>query len=220
MGDVLSLIERAQEGIDEAKAAEMQRKLLEAEFDLEDFLEQLQRIRNMGPLQQILELIPGLGSAMRQAQAQVDDKDLLRIQAMIQSMTAQERQQPDIIKGRRVTRIARGSGMQESDVTALLKQFREMKKMMQQLGVMGKGGGKKGGFPGLGALGNLGKLGDLEALMGGGGMPALPRPSTPAPRQPSGLPTAPPPANLSQMRHAAKKKEKAAKTQAGGKRKR
>ena len=108
--------------------------------------------------------------------------------------------------------------MQENDVTELLKQFREMQKMMQQLGMMGKGGGKgRGGFPGLGALGNLGKMGDLEALMGGG-MPALPRPSTPMPRQPSGLPTAPPPANLSQMRHAAKKKEKAARSQAGGKR--
>jgi len=215
MGDVLSLIERAQEGIDEAKALEMQRKLLEAEFNLEDFLEQLQRLRNMGPLQQILELIPGLGSAMRQAQAQVDEKDLVRIEAMIQSMTVQERRQPDIITGRRVVRIARGSGMQEADVHELLKRFREMKRMMQQLGVMGKGGGRRGGFPGLGALGNLGKLGDLEALMGGG-MPPAPRPAQRGPRPPSGLPTAPPPVNLSQLRHAAKKKQKAVKSQHGG----
>lgn len=220
MGDVLSLIEKAQEGIDEAQAEEMQRKLMEAEFTLEDFLDHLQRLRNMGPLQQIMEMIPGLGSAMRQAQAQVDDKDLLKIQAMIQSMTVQERRQPAIIKGRRITRIARGSGMQEADVNALLKQFREMQKMMGQFGQMMKGGGRgRGGLPGLGALKNLGALGDLEALLGGG-MPDMPLPRATAgarrEREPSGLPTAPPPSNLSQARHQAKKKQKAAKSQHGG----
>jgi signal recognition particle subunit SRP54 len=216
MGDVLSLIEKAQEGINEEQAAEMQRKMLEAEFNLEDFLDQLKRIRNMGPLQGILEMIPGLGSAMRQAQAQVSDHDLLRIQAMIQSMTVQERQQPTIIKGRRITRIARGSGAQEADVTALLQQFREMQKMMKQLGGMAKGGRKGGGFPGLGGLGNLGKLGDLEALLGGGGMPPPRLPGGSSPRVHSDLPTAPPPPNLSQLRHQAKKKAKAARSQHGG----
>lgn len=217
MGDVLSLIERAQSSISEAEAAEMQRKLLEAEFTLEDFLDQLQRLRNMGPLQGLLEMIPGLGSAMREAQAQVDEKDLLRIEAMIQSMTVAERRQPDIIKGRRITRIARGSGMLDSDVQDLLKQFREMKKMMQQMGLMGKGGKRgRGGLPNLGALGNLG---NLDALLGGG-MPALPRASTSGPRPRSDLPTAPPPPNLSQMQHAAKKKEKAARQQGSGKKRR
>jgi signal recognition particle subunit SRP54 len=155
-------------------------------------------------------MIPGVGSAMRQAQAQVDDKDLVRIQAMIQSMTMQERQQPSLIKGRRIGRIARGSGMQESDVHQLLSQFRQMQQMMKQLGALSKGGRGRG-LPGLGGLGNIGKLlgGDLSALGGPGGalgglQPPLPRGS--APRQPSGLPTAPPVANLSQARHQAKKK--------------
>jgi signal recognition particle subunit SRP54 len=221
MGDMLSLIERAQQDIDQTKAEEMQRKLLEAEFTLEDFLEQLQRIRNMGPLQQILEMIPGLGAELRRAQAQVDDKDLVRIQAMIQSMTVQERQQPSIIKGRRITRIARGSGMQEKDVLDLLQQFRQMQQMMKQMGTMAKGGGKRG-LPGLGALGKLGQMGDLESLLGGGGLGGglPPRPSGPTKREPSGLPTAPPPINLSQARHQAKKREKAARpAQGGGKRK-
>ena len=218
MGDMLSLIEKAQVDIDEAKAEEMQRKLLEDEFNLEDFLEHLQRLRNMGPLQQIMEMIPGLGSAMRQAQANIDEKDLTRIEAMIQSMTVQERRQPSVIKGRRITRIARGSGMQESDVHALLKQFREMQKMMTQMSQMMKGGGKRGGFPGLGALRNLGALGDLEALLGGE-MPNMPLPRGDGgqrERTPSGLPTAPPPVNLSQARHKMKKQQKAAKSQHGG----
>jgi hypothetical protein len=154
---------------------------------------------------------------MRQAQAQVDDKDLVKIEAMIQSMTKEERKRPSIITGRRIPRIARGSGMQESDVTALLKQFREMQKMMAQFSGMMKGGGRgRGGLPGLGALRNLAGMGDLDALFGGG-MPALPPTSgQPRERTPSGLPTAPPPVNLSQARHHAKKKQKAARSQHGG----
>lgn len=212
MGDILSLIEKAQQDVDEKQAEEMQRKLLEAEFNLEDFLDQLQRIRNMGPLQQLLEMIPGVGAAMRQANARIDDKDIVKIEAMIQSMTVQERQQPSIIKGRRITRIARGSGMRDTDVHELLNRFRDMQKMMKQLGGMTKGGGKgRGGFPGLGGLGNLAKLGDLSSLLGddsplGGLNPPVPR--GPTPRVPSGLPTAPPPTNLSQARHQAKKKAK------------
>jgi signal recognition particle subunit SRP54 len=164
MGDVLSLIERAQEQSTEEDREALEAKLMEGQFDLEDFLSQLQSLKNMGPLNQLLELIPGIGSAMRQNDVQIDDGELKHIEAIIQSMTPHERRNPDLIRKSRRDRIARGSGMEPDDVTALLKQFREMQKMMSQFGMMG-GGGKKGKKSMMSRMpGGLGQLGDMRDM--------------------------------------------------------
>jgi signal recognition particle subunit SRP54 len=114
--------------------------MIKGQFNLEDFLEQLQKIKNMGPLSQLLEMIPGLGSQLRQAKAQVSDDDYKQIEAIISSMTVAERRNPHIIDGRRRRRIARGSGTTREEVSQLLKQFNEMQKMMSQFGSMAKKG--------------------------------------------------------------------------------
>jgi signal recognition particle subunit SRP54 len=127
----------------------------------------------MGPLSQLLELIPGVGSAMRQSDVQIDDGELKHIEAIIQSMTAEERRRPDLIRKSRRDRIARGSGTQPEDVNALLKQFREMQKMMSQFGMMG-GGGKKGKKSMLskmpGGLGQIGNMRDMAKQMQAAGI--------------------------------------------------
>ncbi|MEJ7653395.1 MAG: signal recognition particle protein [Chloroflexia bacterium] len=138
LGDMLSLIERAQATFDEGQAKELERKMRTATFSLEDFYNQLQQIKSMGPLSQLLEMLPGMGSAMRGQDVKVDDRELARIEAMIQSMTPHERQNPDVIRGSRRRRIARGSGTTVSDVNALLSQFSQMQKMMKQM-TSGKG---------------------------------------------------------------------------------
>ena len=138
MGDVLTLIERAEAVFDEEQAERMERKLREASFDLEDFLEQLQQIRTMGPLSQILNLVPGLGKLAQGVSPEVTDQQFKHIEAMILSMTPEERRNPRIIKGSRRRRIAGGSGTTVQEVNALLKQFRQMQRMMKQLG-KGKG---------------------------------------------------------------------------------
>jgi signal recognition particle subunit SRP54 len=140
MGDVVSLIERAQEQTTEEDTKKLQDRMIKGQFNLEDFLEQLQKIKNMGPLSQLLEMIPGLGSQMRQAKAQVSDDDYKQIEAIISSMTTSERRNPHIIDGRRRRRIARGSGTSREEVSQLLKQFNEMQKMMSQFGSMAKKG--------------------------------------------------------------------------------
>jgi signal recognition particle subunit SRP54 len=140
MGDVVSLIERAQEQTTEEDSKKLQDRMIKGQFNLEDFLEQLQKIKSMGPLSQILEMIPGLGSQMRQAKAQVSDDDYKQIEAIINSMTTSERRNPHIIDGRRRRRIARGSGTSREEVSQLLKQFNEMQKMMSQFGSMAKKG--------------------------------------------------------------------------------
>jgi signal recognition particle subunit SRP54 len=147
MGDVLSLIEKAQEGVDEKQAAAMEARLRRAEFTFEDFLEQMKQIRKMGSLSSIIGMLPGVPGIKQLKNAQVDDKQLDRIEAMIFSMTPQERRHPDIIDGSRRQRIARGSGTHVQDINQLLKQFREMQKMMKQLA-----GAKPGrmGLPGIG----------------------------------------------------------------------
>jgi signal recognition particle subunit SRP54 len=132
MGDVLSLIEKAEEAIDEKQAAEMEAKLRRAEFTFEDFLEQMKQVRKLGPLSNILGMLPGVAGMKQLKNVQVDDKALDRIEAMIFSMTPQERRHPDLIDGPRRQRIARGSGTQARDVNQLLKQFREMQKMLRQ----------------------------------------------------------------------------------------
>jgi signal recognition particle subunit SRP54 len=138
MGDVLTLIERAQEGFDQKQAQEMARKLQRNAFTLEDFLAQMQQLKNMGPIGGLLELIPGMGGAAKEAQQAVDRGDMKRVEAIIQSMTTEERREPDILSASRKRRVARGSGTSLQDVNRLLKQFTEMQKMMRQLS--GSGG--------------------------------------------------------------------------------
>lgn len=133
MGDVLTLIERAEQGLDQEKAAEMEKRLRKSRFTFEDFLEQLDQVRNMGSLQSILGMIPGMSSG-KLKDMNVDDKDFDRIQAMILSMTPEERRHPELIDGSRRRRIAAGAGTNKQAVNQLLKQFKQMQKMMKQLG--------------------------------------------------------------------------------------
>jgi len=134
MGDVLTLIEKAQDAVDENQAKEMERKFRQATFDLEDFLQQLQNVKKMGSLSQIMEMIPGMGQmASKLPEGALDDKQLGRVEAIIRSMTAQERHNPDLIKGSRKRRIALGSGTTAQDINQLLKQFQQSQKMMKQL---------------------------------------------------------------------------------------
>ena len=149
MGDVLTLIERAQEAVDQEQARELEKKLRAAKFDLEDFLGQLNQVKKMGPLDQILKLIPGVSNALKGQQLpSFEDKQFRRIEAIILSMTPAERRNPEIIGGSRKKRIARGSGTNTSDVNQLLNQFRQMQKMLKQLGRVQPGTGRApGGRP-------------------------------------------------------------------------
>ncbi len=149
MGDVLSLIERAQEQTTEEDAKDLQARLTKGQFNLEDFLDQIQKIKKMGPLSSLLEMIPGMGQQLRQAKAQISDDDYKRIEAIIQSMTIEERKRPQLIDGRRRRRIARGSGTSREEVSQLIKQFEEMRKMMAQMGNMTKKGRMPKGLQGL-----------------------------------------------------------------------
>ena len=134
MGDVLTLIERAQEAVDEQKAKEMERKIRQASFDLNDFLDQLQSVKKMGSLDQIMEMIPGMGNASRKMMAgDLDETKLRRIEAIIHSMTPDERQRPEIINGSRRRRISRGSGTTPQDINQLLNQFKQTQKLMRQM---------------------------------------------------------------------------------------
>lgn len=148
MGDILSLIEKAQSSIDEKKALELEKKIRSQQFTLDDFLEQIDQMKNLGPLDEILGMIPGINSKALK-NLDVDEKDIIRIQAIIQSMTPEERNDPSIIDSRRRKRIAMGSGTTVQDVNRLLKQFRETKKMMKRFTNMEKAIKKKGrfGFP-------------------------------------------------------------------------
>ncbi|PKB63573.1 MAG: signal recognition particle protein [SAR202 cluster bacterium Io17-Chloro-G2] len=134
MGDVLTLIEKAQDTMDENQAKEMERKFRQATFDLEDFLQQLQSVKKMGSLSQIMEMIPGMGQmASKLPAGALDDKQLGRVEAIIRSMTPGERHNPDLIKGSRKRRIALGSGTTAQDINQLLKQFQQTQKMVKQL---------------------------------------------------------------------------------------
>ena len=139
MGDVLSLIEKAEEAYDKKNAEELEKKMREQTFTLEDFLDQLHQLKKMGNLDQLIGMIPGAGSLK---DVQVDEKQMAKIEAIILSMTKKERTYPDIINGSRRKRIAMGSGTSVEDVNKLLKQFDQMKKMMKQLTSMGKRKGK------------------------------------------------------------------------------
>ncbi|NPV92112.1 MAG: signal recognition particle protein [Firmicutes bacterium] len=144
MGDVLTLIEKAQANLDQAKAEEQLKKLRTQGLTLEDFLDQLQQMKNMGPLDQLIGMIPGLGGAkqLKNLQQEVDPKELNRIEAIIRSMTPEERRNPNIIGGSRRKRIARGSGTRVQDVNRLLKQFEDTRRMMKQFTDMGGPSGK------------------------------------------------------------------------------
>ena len=134
MGDVLTLIERAQEAVDEQKAKEMERKFRQASFDLNDFLDQLQSVKKMGSLDQIMEMIPGMGNASKKMMAgDLDETKLQRIEAIIHSMTPDERQRPEIINGSRRRRISRGSGTTPQDINQLLNQFKQTQKLVRQM---------------------------------------------------------------------------------------
>ncbi len=145
MGDVLSLVEKAQANIDEKKAKEMERKIRDLEFTLEDFLDQLQQVKSMGPLEDLIGMIPGMSKQLKGVKPDVDNNEIAKIEAIIRSMTLAERQEPNIINGSRKKRIARGSGTRVQDVNRLLKQFDESRRMMKQFADMGKKG-KKGGL--------------------------------------------------------------------------
>ncbi len=153
MGDVLTLIERAQDNISEESAADMERKLQEGQFDFEDFLDQLRQIKKLGPITDILGLIPGVNRIAKDIDGQMAEKSLKRTEAIINSMTAQERRNPNVLDASRRRRIAAGSGTTVPDVNQLVKQFRDMQKLMKQMGIMG-GGRKKGkGKSGRGGMG-------------------------------------------------------------------
>ncbi len=149
MGDVLTLIEKAQATMDEERARELERKMRTQTFTFDDFLEQLRQVRNMGPLDELLGMLPGVGQAKGLKNLQVDEKQLARVEAIICSMTPQEKQEPGIINASRRRRIARGSGTTVQEVNRLIKQFQDMKKMMKQFSGMGKGGKRRRmrGFP-------------------------------------------------------------------------
>jgi len=134
MGDVLTLIEKAEEVSDSKQAEELQRKIRRQEFTLDDFLGQMKQVRKMGPLQNVLKMMPGMGGAMRQIrQLDMDERELDRVEAIILSMTPAERANPAVIDGSRRKRIARGSGTTVQAVNQLVKQFGQTKKLMSQL---------------------------------------------------------------------------------------
>lgn len=141
MGDVLSLIEKAQENFDEKKAQELQRKMRTQQFTLEDFLDQMQQVKKMGPLNQVLGMLPGMNSKALD-NVEVDEKKMSHIEAIIKSMTRKERNDPSILNGSRRKRIATGSGTTIQEVNRLLKDFEEMKKLFKMMADAGKRGGK------------------------------------------------------------------------------
>jgi signal recognition particle subunit SRP54 len=144
MGDVLSLIERAGETMDRDDAEKMGRKLVKGEFNLEDFLKQLQQIKKMGPLTQLLDMIPGMGRLSKDLEPDATDKQMRRVEAIISSMTRDERFDPRLLNGSRKRRVARGSGTTVQEVNELLNQFRQMQRMMKQMASGGRG--MRGGF--------------------------------------------------------------------------
>ena len=150
MGDVLSLIEKAQDAIDMEKAKELETKIKKQDFDFEDFLTQMEQIEKMGPLDKVLGMIPGMGSIKNQlGDVDLNGKEMKRTKAIIQAMTLEERRKPEILNASRKRRIAKGSGTSVQEVNKLIKQLNEMKKMMKMFTSNSKGMKKRGGFPGL-----------------------------------------------------------------------
>ncbi|HEY2421344.1 MAG TPA: signal recognition particle protein [Neobacillus sp.] len=148
MGDVLTLIEKAQANVDEQKAKELEQKMRTATFTLEDFLDQLGQVRNLGPLDELLKMMPGANKIKGLNNMQIDEKQIAHVEAIIRSMTKEEKVHPEILNSNRKRRIAKGSGRTVTELNRLLKQFEDMKKMMKQMTGMNPRGpkGKKGGF--------------------------------------------------------------------------
>jgi signal recognition particle subunit SRP54 len=146
MGDVLTLIEKAQQEVDLEKAKELERKFRKMEFTFDDFLEQLEQVRNMGPLDELISLLPGAGKMKGLKDLKVDERKLKQVEAIVRSMTKEEKQNPEIINASRRKRIAQGSGTSIQDVNRLLKQFQDMKKMMKQVSNMAGSKKKRKGF--------------------------------------------------------------------------
>jgi signal recognition particle subunit SRP54 len=167
MGDVLSLIEKAEAAIDEDEAQELEEKLRKSEFTLDDFRKQLKTIRRMGPLESILGMIPGLGQLKELAQNKPDEKQMGRVEAIISSMTPEERRNDKIINGSRRRRIAAGSGTSVEEVNRLLKQFTEMKKVLQMIG--------QGGLPGMKGMKGMPKMPQVPKGAGGFAAPGKKR---------------------------------------------
>jgi len=139
MGDVVTLVEKAAQAVDVQKTRELEKKLRQADFTLEDFYEQLQSLKKMGPLSQLINMIPGLGGKIPQ-DAAMDERGLVAIEAIILSMTPEERRRPNIINGSRRLRIAKGSGTSVQEINRLLKQYEMMRKMLKQAGRKGRRG--------------------------------------------------------------------------------
>jgi signal recognition particle subunit SRP54 len=139
MGDVLSLVERAEKAVSAEKASALEAKLRKEAFGLDDFLEQLQQIKTIGPIDQLLDMIPGAGKGLKGVQP--DERTLIHTEAIVRSMTLEERRKPHILNGSRRRRVARGSGRSVQDVNRLLKQFQQMQKMMKSLGRLKTGRG-------------------------------------------------------------------------------
>ncbi|KQO04446.1 signal recognition particle protein [Paenibacillus sp. Leaf72] len=155
MGDMLSLIEKAQMNIDADKAAEMERKMRTAEFTFDDFLEQMAQVRNLGPIDQLMDMLPGMGKVKGLKDMKIDEKQIGRIEAIVRSMTKEEKTKPEILNHSRRKRVAAGSGTSVAEVNRLIKQFDDMRKMMKQFSSMMGPKGLKGGKKGL--KGMLGK---------------------------------------------------------------
>jgi signal recognition particle subunit SRP54 len=171
MGDMLTLIEQAEKVFEQDKAEEAAARMLEGQFTLEDFLDQLQQLKKMGPLSGIMGMLPGMPKEMKDAQ--IGDDQVKTTEAIIRSMTPEERRQPEIINGSRRTRIAKGSGTQVADVNRLIKQFTEMQKMMKRMGGLAKPQGKAG--KGKGKVNKRQAMRELGDMLGGqGGMPGFP----------------------------------------------
>lgn len=174
MGDMLTLIEQAEKVFEQDKAEEAAARMLEGQFTLEDFLDQLQQLKKMGPLSGIMGMLPGMPKEMKDAQ--IGDDQVKTTEAIIRSMTPEERRQPEIINGSRRTRIAKGSGTQVADVNRLIKQFTEMQKMMKRMGGLAKPQGKAG--KGKGKVNKRQAMRELGDMLGGpggpGGFPGFP----------------------------------------------
>ena len=152
MGDIMTLIEKAQQNIDADKAREMEQKIKKASFGFDDYLESMAQVRNMGGLESVLSMMPGMSGKMGNIAGMVDEKQLARTEAIIMSMTPKERANPDILNPSRKNRIAKGAGVNIAEVNRLVKQFNEARKMMKKMpGLMG-GKGRRGGFPGMGGF--------------------------------------------------------------------
>lgn len=144
MGDILTLVEKAQSSFDQKQAKEMERKIRQQEFTLEDFLQQMQQVKSMGPLEDLLGMIPGMGKQMKAMKGEINEKEIGHVEAIIKSMTMEERRNPAILNGSRKKRIARGSGTKVQEVNRLLKQFEDSRKLMKQFADMGGKKGKRG----------------------------------------------------------------------------